>query len=46
MRVINDNDLLASCERMHRVLVRVAAFGLFALVGAAWYVSFVIGVTR
>ncbi|TDV06032.1 hypothetical protein [Paraburkholderia caballeronis] len=46
MRITNDNALLASCERVHRLMTRVAAFGLFVLVGAVWYVAFVIGVTR
>jgi len=46
MRAANDNALLAQCERVHVTLVRIAAFGLFGLVGALWYVCFVIGVTR
>ncbi|WP_159086382.1 hypothetical protein [Burkholderia mayonis] len=38
MRAANDNDLLlAACERAHRALTIGAAVGLFALVGAGWY---------
>ena len=36
-RPAGDNDLLRSCERAHGALIRVAAFGTFALVGAGWY---------
>ncbi|UUX38853.1 hypothetical protein NTJ56_08640 [Burkholderia contaminans] len=32
-----DNALLASCERVHGAVIRVAAFALFALIGAGWY---------
>lgn len=46
MRATNDNDLLASCGRVHGALMRISAFGLFVLVGGVWYVSFVLGVTR
>lgn len=41
-----DNDLLKSCDRTYRLTTRVGAIGLGVLVGIAWYVSFVVGVTR
>ncbi|MBR7998299.1 hypothetical protein [Burkholderia vietnamiensis] len=36
-RPAGDNDLLRSCERVHRAVIRIAAFGMFALIGAGWY---------
>ena len=37
MRAANDNDLYRACGRVHGTVARVAAFGLFALIGAGWY---------
>jgi len=37
MRAANDNDLYRACGRVHGTVARIAAFCLFALVGAAWY---------
>ncbi|MDS0801752.1 hypothetical protein [Burkholderia cenocepacia] len=37
LRPAGDNDLLRSCGRVHGALIRVAAFGTFALIGAGWY---------
>jgi len=46
-RAVNDNDLLLhACERAHRLTMRAGAIGLGVLIGFAWYVSFVVGVTR
>ena len=36
-RPAGDNDLLASCGRVHGAVIRVAAFITFALIGAGWY---------
>lgn len=38
LRPAGDNDLLASCARVHRSIQIGAAFGLFVCVGALWYV--------
>lgn len=32
-----DNDLLASCGRVHRSIQIGAAFGLFVCIGVLWY---------
>lgn len=37
MRAANDNDLYRACGRVHGAVIRIAAFGTFALIGAGWY---------
>ncbi len=36
-RPARDNDLLASCARVHRSIQIGAAFGLFVCIGVLWY---------
>ncbi|MBR8188252.1 hypothetical protein KDW82_04145 [Burkholderia vietnamiensis] len=36
-RPSGDNDLLRACDRVHCAVIRIAAFGTFALIGAGWY---------